>query len=95
MLIAAVKFVIQYAKFEYGRIRGMACVYQIREMRLQLGSHILLALEFMIVSDIIHSALSRTLDDLMVLGALVVIRTALSFFLGLELKHAQQEPERE
>jgi len=46
----------------------------------------LLALEFMIVSDVIHSALSRTLDDFLLLGVLVLIRSVLSFFLSLDLK---------
>ena len=91
LLIAAIRFVSHYAMFEYGRYRGMECVFHIREMRLQLGSYILLALEFMIVSDVIHSAMSRTLDDFLLLGILVVIRTALSFFLGLDVKDSQEE----
>lgn len=91
LLIAALKFVFHYAMFEFGKIRGMQCVFHIRDLRLQLGSYILLALEFMIVSDVIHSALNRTLDDFLMLGVLVAIRTALSFFLGLDLKDAQEE----
>ena len=91
LLIAAVRFVIHYAKFEIARYRAMDCVYQIRDMRLQLGSYILLALEFMIVSDVIHSALSRTLDDFLLLGVLVLIRSLLSFFLSLDLKDTRED----
>ena len=86
LLLGAVKFIFHYIPIEFNRIRGLDCVHQIRELRLQLGSYILLSLEFMIVSDIIHTALSQTLDNLLFLGLLVVIRTAISFFLGHELK---------
>lgn len=94
LLLSAMKFVYHYLAFEVGRYRRLDCVVQIRDMRLQLGSYILLALEFMIVSDVIHSALNRTLDDFLVLGILVLIRTALSFFLGVDLRDAQAEVSR-
>lgn len=91
LLIAAVRFLFHYAGFEIARVRGMECVLQIRDMRLSLGSYILLGLEFMIVSDVIHSALSRTLDDFLILGVLVLIRSAISFFLNLDLKDTREE----
>jgi uncharacterized membrane protein len=91
LLITAVRFLFHYIAFETARVRGMKCVFQIRDMRLRLGSYLLLALEFMIISDIIHTALKRTLDDFFVLGILVVIRSALSFFLSLDLKETREE----
>ena len=91
LMIAAVRFLVRYVMLEVARVRGLDCVYRIRDLRLQLGSYILLALEFMIVSDVIHSALSRTMEEFLMLGLLVLIRTALSFFLGLELKEARGE----
>ncbi len=54
-------------------------------MRLRLGGYILLSLEFIIISDIIMTGISRNVDDLLALGLLVIIRIALSFFLGREL----------
>ena len=93
LLIAAARFVVRYVGFEFARLRGAECVGRIRDMRLVLGSYILLALEFMIISDVIHSALSRTLDDFIILGALVLVRSAISFFLSLDLKDARAESE--
>ncbi len=90
ILIGAVKFAGRAALIEIERVRGLACVKRIRHNRVELGGYILAALEFMIVSDIIHSVLSRELEDLLLLGLLVVIRTAISFFLGLELKEAEK-----
>ena len=62
-------------------------------IRCFLGNYILLGLEFMIVSDIIHSFLKPELESLTALGVLVVIRTAISYFLGKELETAHAEPE--
>lgn len=93
LLIAAAKFVLGYVGFELDRVRGLECVGRIRDIRLALGSYILLALEFMIISDVIHSALSRTLDDFIILGALVLVRSAISFFLSLDLKDVRAEAE--
>ena len=45
-----------------------------------MGTYILIGLEFMIVSDIIHTFVTRTTEDLIFLGAIVIIRTAISFF---------------
>ncbi|MBR9825279.1 MAG: DUF1622 domain-containing protein [Alphaproteobacteria bacterium] len=50
-----------------------------------------MGIEFMIASDIIHTVISRELEDLIFVAALVAIRTAISFFLGKELAEARQE----
>lgn len=89
ILIGAVKFTLHAAWVELDRLRGIACVYQIRHNRIELGGYILSAIEFMIVSDILHSVITREIEDLYFLGLLVVIRTAISYFLGLELKEAE------
>jgi len=91
LLIGAFKFLGSYVAFESKRLLGRDCAVQIRNLRLSLGSYILLSLEFMIISDIIHSALSRTVDDFLLLGLLVVIRTAISFFLGQDLKETGEQ----
>ncbi len=85
LVYAAVKFIAHFLGFEIKRLQGLECVEGIREMRLRLGSYILLALEFIIISDIIMTGISRNVDDLLALGLLVIIRIALSFFLGREL----------
>ena len=90
ILIGAVKFTLRAAVVEIDRLRGIACVYQIRHNRVELGGYILAAIEFMIVSDILHSVVTREIEDLYFLGLLVVIRTAISYFLGLELKEAEK-----
>ena len=91
MVYAALKFVAHFLGFEIKRLRGLECVEGIRDLRLRLGSYILLSLEFIIISDVIQTAIHRTVDDLLALGLLVVIRVALSFFLGRELNEVKAQ----
>ncbi|MEH6774917.1 MAG: DUF1622 domain-containing protein [Cereibacter changlensis] len=53
--------------------------------RVELGRYILSALELFIVADLLHTALSQELGDLIYLGVLVLIRSAISYFLDREL----------
>jgi len=55
-------------------------------LRFNLGYNLVLALEFFLASDIIKTVMSPTWDELGKLGALVVIRTVLSYFLSKEIK---------
>jgi uncharacterized membrane protein len=52
-----------------------------------LGRAILLALEFLVAADIVHTvAIEPTLESLAVLAGIVLIRTFLSFSLEVELE---------
>lgn len=55
-------------------------------IRLKLGSYLVLALEFFIAGDIIKTIITPTWESLGILGAIVVIRTILSYFLTKDLK---------
>ncbi|MDJ0857858.1 MAG: DUF1622 domain-containing protein [Dinoroseobacter sp.] len=61
------------------------------EVRVSLGSLILLALELLIVSDVLHSIASRTLEDLGIVAALVVIRVFMAYFLDKELERLTEK----
>jgi len=89
LVFTALKFIAHYLRFEIKWLQGLDCVKGIRDMRLQLGSYILLALEFIIISDIIQSVISREVEDLLSLGLIVIIRVALSFFLGREVNEVK------
>jgi uncharacterized membrane protein len=55
-------------------------------IRIKLGSYLVLALEFFIAGDIIKTIITPTWEGLGILGAIVVIRTILSYFLTKDLK---------
>lgn len=61
------------------------------KIRAILGTYILFGLEFMIAADIIHTFIKPSQEDLIVLGAIVAIRTVISYFLGREVEDARRE----
>ena len=61
--------------------------YKNREIvRHHFGSYILLGLEFLIAADIMETIIKPSLQEVAILGSIVVIRTILSFFLNRELE---------
>jgi uncharacterized membrane protein len=85
MLIGALRFTLGFFAAEV-RADAVARVQGIDRNRMELGRYILAALELLIVSDIIHTALSLALADLVFLGLLVLIRSVISFFLDREIR---------
>lgn len=59
-------------------------------IRLSLGRSLALALEFQVGADILGTALNPSLNDILVLAAIVVLRTVLNFFLQRELRQAEE-----
>jgi len=55
-------------------------------IRLKLGSYLVLGLELFIAGDIVKTIITPTWESLGMLGAIVVIRTILSYFLTKDLK---------
>ena len=51
-----------------------------------LGSYILFGLEVLIAADIIESILNPSIQDLVILASIVVIRTVISYFLAKEIE---------
>lgn len=65
---------------------------QYQELRRSVGIYIILGLEFMIVADLLETIKGpRSYDTYIFLGSIVVIRTVISFFLGKEMKEAEDE----
>ena len=54
-------------------------------IRIKLGSYLVLALEFFIAGDIIKTIIIPTWQGLGILGAIVIIRTILSYFLTKDI----------
>jgi uncharacterized membrane protein len=59
-------------------------------LRRQLGTYILLGLDFYIVSDILHSMIRPELNELLSLGVIVLLRTTIGFFLGKEVAEIEK-----
>lgn len=60
--------------------------HQLNRGRLALGRHILASLEVLIVADLIRTVLHLSFANILLLGALVLIRSFISFFLDYEMR---------
>lgn len=80
-----------FMRNELRRFSGTYSVTNIRKLRAGLGTYLLLGLEFLIASDILKTVLEPGLDELAILGGIVVLRTVLSIFLNKEIKELQAE----
>jgi uncharacterized membrane protein len=90
MLIGGARFIVGFVAAELQRDDALR-MKGIDARRVELGRYILAALELLIVSDIIHTALSLAVGDLLFLGLLVLIRATVSFFLDREINTIRRE----
>lgn len=91
LVIGFVKGTYMFIRLEIDRLLGRKDHEEIFSLRNILGSYIIISLDFLIVSDIIHSILSPNLYELLNLGIIVVLRTAIGYFLGKELQELRHE----
>ena len=78
---------IAFLRNEFKRINGTYTINNVRQLRADFGSYLLLGLEFLIASDILKTVVDPTLDEL----AVVIVRTVLSVFLNKEIKELAEE----
>ena len=82
--------VVRFLRSEVLSARGTNVEDDRRRLRHVLGYYLLLGLEFLIAADIIDTLMKPSVQDLVVLGAIVLIRTVISFSLNAELKSEKQ-----
>jgi uncharacterized membrane protein len=91
LLIGLVRFLWDFVSGESFRRQAHERTHRLNLGRIELGRHILAALEVFIVGDLIRTVLHLTFDNVLLLGALVIIRSLISVFLERELRHLEQE----
>lgn len=80
LLITAVQGVIQYFRHD-------------SNVRLKLAEGIALALEFKLGGEVLRTVLARDWNELAILGAVIVLRGALTVLLHWEIKNEKREHE--
>lgn len=78
---------MRFARSEFAAAHGVDVEGDRRRLRQMLGYYLLLGLEFLIAADIIDTLMKPTTQDLIILGAIVAIRTVISYSLNAELAH--------
>lgn len=77
LLISAIQGMVGYAKRD-------------PHIRLKLAQGIALALEFKLGGEVLRTVIVREWTELMVLGAVIILRAALTFLLHWEIKNEEQ-----
>ena len=83
IFVGAVIAFAGFARVSFRR-KGLA---PFASVRLDLGRFLVLGLEFQLAADILRTAVSPSFTELAQLAAIAAIRTALNFFLGMEIKN--------
>jgi uncharacterized membrane protein len=81
---------VRFVRSEIRAARGVNADEDRKHLRHLLGYYLLLGLEFLIAADIIDTLMKPTMQDLIVLGTIIVIRTVISYSLNAELKSEHQ-----
>jgi uncharacterized membrane protein len=81
---------VRFVRAEFRAARGANADEDRKHLRHLLGYYLLLGLEFLIAADIIDTLMKPSVQDLVVLGAIVLIRTVISYSLNAELKSEHQ-----
>ena len=61
-------------------------IKQLQIVRCDLGVKLVFALELLIISYLLVTIVSRSMDDMIIVGALVLIRTVIGYFLNKEIE---------
>ncbi|MCB0331380.1 MAG: DUF1622 domain-containing protein [Bdellovibrionales bacterium] len=77
-----------FLKAEYLALKGENALKKREFARFNFGTYLLLGLDFMLAADMLHTIHNPVLSELYVLGAIVAIRSVISFFLTREMKEA-------
>jgi len=83
-LVIAVGVIV--AIYGFGRALALQRPEHYVEVRLTLARYLALAIEFELAADILSTAIAPSWDQIGKLGAIVVIRTGLNYFLMREMK---------
>lgn len=90
MVLAFVVAVFSYFRITFRKNSGTH-IMQMQVVRCGLGVKLVFALELLIISDLLHTLVSKSLDDMAIVGALVVIRTVIAYFLDKEILEVNTE----
>src|SRR5690349_21847697 len=78
---------VRFVRSEFAAARGSSVDEERKQLRHVLGYCLPLGLEFLIAADILDTLMKPGTQDLVILGAIVAIRTVISYSLNSEPAH--------
>ena len=82
IFIVAVSAIAAFARY----LRGLFTRSQ-ENIKFELANGLALSLEFKMAAEILKTVLVRDLNELVVLGAVIILRALLSLLIHVEMKH--------
>lgn len=89
LVYGCVKVIIRYLKIELLHHPYKTPLDRLHYARYELGTYIMFTLDFLIISDIIITVAKPSLDELIKLTVIIIVRTMIGFFLSKELEHVE------
>ena len=86
LVSGVVRFAFYFLRGEFRWNTGVAGTAEMAAARIVLARYILTALEVFIVADLILLVLTMSLESLLFLALLVIVRTVISYFLEHEIR---------
>jgi uncharacterized membrane protein len=86
-VVAILVSIGRVSRFYWLGLRGYQPYPSFKDTRLAVGQGLVLALEFFVGADLLRTVLQPSLNDLIVVSVVVVLRTIISLSLDYELKH--------
>jgi uncharacterized membrane protein len=90
LLFGFIKILFKYLRTEFKNILHTP-IRLLQKIRCELGIYILLALDFLIASDIIQTITELSQEQLIELSVMILLRTAIGYFLGKEVDEIESK----
>ncbi len=88
LIFGCVKILIQYLIIEWKSGKSPEFMNFLQDIRHDIGVYILLALDFLIIADIIMTISKPSTEEMIRLVVVIIIRTMIGFFLSKEIESA-------
>ena len=86
MVSGFVMSIVGLVRGSFGAGNAHSRIQNLQVVRCELGVRLVFALGLLIIADLLHTVISRSVDDLILVGGLVVIRTVIAYFLNKEIE---------
>jgi uncharacterized membrane protein len=83
-----------FIRNEIDKVRSMELRRSNYYLRFEMGTYLLLGLEFLVAADVIRTLIRPDLDGIIILAAIVIIRTIVSYFLSREVEKYEGQLEK-
>lgn len=88
--IVAISAVSAFWQYAMSLLKHIPC-----NVKFQLANGLALSLEFKMAAEILKTVLIRDLEELMVLGAVIVLRALLSLLIHFEMRGSEHSPQKD